>query len=115
MHYSLKWNARSSERDVVADRSVHEEALLQYGSHLPAEPAGIRRREVDAVHQHPPAGWQVQTLNEARQRALAGARSADDADELPRRNGQVDIAEHAWQVGTVAEADALEADLAMDR
>ncbi len=47
-----------------------------------------------AVHRHRTAGRHVQEAQDMQQRALAGARGADDGDHLAARHGQADVAEH---------------------
>src|SRR5690606_23759095 len=88
---ALGRNGGVDHRDIVADRSGEKDIVLQHDADLPAQPGGIDLRNVDTVYQHAPAFRHIEALNKLGQGALAGAGSADDADDLAGRNVQVDV------------------------
>ena len=71
--------------------------------------------QIDAVDQHAAALRHVEALDQLGERALAGARGADDADHLPRRHVEADVVQHFRAVDAIAESDVLERDIAADR
>ncbi len=101
--------------DVVADRTVEEHALLQHDADLTAQPGRVDDAEVEAVDEHAAALRHIEALHELRQRALAGPGRADDADDLPGRNVEVDVAQHLGAVDPVAKGHMLQRHLAAQR
>ena len=70
--------------DIVVDRSVEEERLLQNDAHLRAQRVLRQIAQVDAVDRDlAPAGI-VKTHEKVDHRRLSGARSADDPDHFAR-------------------------------
>ena len=51
-HHAAARHGGIGERDVVVDRAIEENVLLQDDADLPAQPAGIELGDVDAVEQH---------------------------------------------------------------
>src|ERR1700736_600663 len=69
--HALHGNGRINERDIVAHRPVEQHVLLHHHPDLAPQPRDIDHREIDAVHQHPPALRDIEALNELGERALA--------------------------------------------
>ena len=105
---------RIGERDVVAYRSVEQYVLLEHDADLPSQPRRVHHGKIDAVDQDATALGDVETLHELRQRALAGPRGADDADNLAGRHVERDVMQHLGAVRTIAERRVVESDLATD-
>ncbi len=53
----------------------------------------VEAGEIGAGHLHGPGGRVVETRQQAEERGLAAARGSPDADDLPRRNFEVEPAE----------------------
>ena len=83
---ALDRHRRIGERDIVADRAVEQHVLLQHDADLPPQPGGIDHGKIDAVDQNAPALRHVKPLDQLGERALAGTRRPDDADDLSRRD-----------------------------
>ncbi len=60
------------KRNVVADRSIEQNILLQHDADLAAEPCGVDHREIDAVDEDATAFRHIETLNKLGQGTLAG-------------------------------------------
>src|SRR5262245_6730235 len=106
---------RIGERDVVAHRGVEQNILLQHHADLPTQPGNIDGGEIDTVDQHASALGHVKPLQQLDERALAGARRADDANHLSRRHVEGHVMQDFRNVDPVAEGDVLEPDIAADR
>ncbi len=92
---------RAAVGDVLPDGRMEQLRLLQHEGDVLAEGAGRHLADVDAVDEHLAAGGVVEPGNQARQRALAAAAAADQADHLPWRGRERDVVEHgsSWHVG----------------
>src|SRR5262249_62225553 len=101
---------RVSERNVCAYRAVEQHIFLQHDAQLPTQPGGVDDGKVDAVHQHAPTLRYVEPLGKLGERALAGARGADDANDLTGRHAKTDVMQHFRPIHAVAEGDMPEAD-----
>src|SRR5258706_6185068 len=112
---ALHRHCRVGERDVVADRPVEEEILLENDADLTSQPRDVDHREIDAVDQDPPALWHVETLDELGDRRFARARRADNPDDLPGRDSEVDLMQHVRAIGAIAEEHTFERHLPDDR
>ena len=106
---------RVRKGDVIADAAVEQEVLLQHDADLAAQPRRVDRGKVHSVDEDAAALGHVEALNEACQRALAGAGRADDADDLSRGNVQIDSLEDFRSIDAVAERHPLERHGAADR
>ena len=102
------------QRDVVTDRTIEEDVLLQHDPNLPPEPGGVNRRDIDPVDEHAPAFRDVEPLYELRQRRLAGSGRPDDADDLAGRDLEGDIVQRGLAVEPVAEGHVVEADRTLE-
>src|SRR5262249_36753880 len=81
----LHRHGRVRERNVVAYRAVEQHIFLQHDAQLPTQPGGVDGGKVDALHHHAPTLRYVEPLGKLGERALAGARGADDANDLTGR------------------------------
>ena len=52
LHHHHARHGRIAERDVLVDRPVEQDVLLQHDADLPPEPARIELGDVDAVDHH---------------------------------------------------------------
>ena len=52
LHHQRPRHRRIAERDVLVDRAVEQDVLLQHDADLAAQPAGIELGDVDAVEHH---------------------------------------------------------------
>ena len=84
----------------------------KHDADLPPQPGGIDLADIDAVDQDLAALDAIEPLDELRQSRLAGARSADDADDLAGRDVEIDVLEHVGRVHAVAEGEAADLDRA---
>jgi hypothetical protein len=82
----IKRQHRITQRDVVPDGAIEEGVLLQHDADLLAQAGRVDDGDVLAVDQYAAAIGNEQALDQLRQRALAGAGTADDADDLSRRD-----------------------------
>ena len=75
------------ERDVVANRPVKENVLLQNNAQLPTQPGAVHHGEIDAVDEHSAAFGNVEPLYEFGERTCSapGGRT-DNANNLPGGN-----------------------------
>ena len=87
LHHHHPRHRRIAERDVLVDRPVEQDVLLQHDADLPSEPARIELGDVDAVDHHLTHLRAVQALDELGQRRFSRARRPDDRRSLrPRRS-----------------------------
>ena len=77
---------RIGKCDIVVDRAVEQDVLLQDDADIAAQPRWIDLREIDAIERDLPFLRNVETLDELRQCRLAGARRPDNADDLTGAN-----------------------------
>ena len=93
---SMFWNRLNCWKTIaMRERSCRSAALLPIVDLLAVEP--------DAA-----AGWRQQAHQNAQQRALAGARGTDQADDLPLVHGEADALEHGDVAVVRAEVNELE-------
>ena len=112
---ALDRHAGIGERDVVADRAVEQDVVLQHDAQLAPQPRAVDHGEIDAVDQHAAALGDIEPLDELGERALAGAGRPDNADDLTRRNAETDVVQNLRPIDAVAKRDMLENDVAADR
>ena len=101
--------------DIIADRTVEQDVVLQDHADLTAQPGRVDLRDIDAVDEHPAALGHVKALRKLGQGALAGPGRADDSDHLSGRNVQTDVVENFRAVYPVTKGDVFERDIAADR
>ena len=104
-----------AERDILPHRSVEEYVLLEHHADLAPEPGRIDKREVDAVDQHSSLFGDVEALDQLGEGRFAGAGRPDDPQHLAGGDVEADPAQRLGRVGTIAEADLVELDAALDR
>ena len=109
----LRRRARRAERDVLGDRAGEEEALLRDDAELAAQRRLRHLAQVEAVDRDPPVARVVEAGEQLRDRRLAGAGVADERDGRPGGHVEVEPCRTSGAVA-VAEADVLEADVALD-
>ena len=88
LHHDHARHRGIAKRDVLVDRAVEENVLLQHDADLPAQPSGIQLGDVDAVDHHLTGLRTVEALDRLGQRGFARARGTDDADHLARLDRQ---------------------------
>ena len=110
----LRCRVRSRERDVLGDGAAEEESLLGDDPELTAERVLRDVAEIVAVDLDPALRRVVEAGEELRDRRLAGAGLADERDRRARRDVEVEPVQHLRELRPVAEADTLEADVAVD-
>ena len=98
------------EGDVLVDRAVEQQVLLKHHADVAAQPRRIDLTEIRAVEEHLSLGREVEPLHEFRQGRLAGARWADDADRLARRDLERHVFQNVRGAGAISEADVAELD-----
>ena len=104
----------TAEGDVLAHRAGEEEALLRDDPELPAQRLLRDVAQVDAVDRDASLARVVEAGEQLRDRRLAGARVADERDRRAGRDVEVDPVQRP-RARAVAEADVLEAHVAVDR
>ena len=95
------------QHDVLERVQVAEQLeTLEHEAHLGGAHRGTRvfveREQVDAVEPDRPAGRRVEAGDDRQQRALAGARRADDGGRLVRREREIDLMENGQRPGGIA-------------
>ena len=116
---------RPAQADVVGDAAREEIHVLQHQAADAAQLGEVELADVDAVDEDAPALDVVEAQQQADDRGLAGAGRADDADPLPGRHLERDVAQHPVEsrhrlggigrrrgVDAVGEPDVLEHDVA---
>ena len=86
-------------RDVLERREFRQQMmkLIDEAERAVAHLAAFRfgqRRERRAFDEYFASRWRVESAQQMQQRALAGARSADDGDTLARANVEIDAHQH---------------------
>ena len=99
--------------DVLRDRAVEQERLLQHHADLLAQGLQSTAPARRAVDQDLPLVRVVEAAEQVDQRGLAGAAGADQADHLARLDDEADVVQHRL-ARLVAEGDVLELDPALD-
>jgi hypothetical protein len=64
MHHHRAWHGRIAKSDVLVDRPIEQDVLLQHDADLPPEPARIELRRVDAIDHHLAGLRAVQALHQ---------------------------------------------------
>ncbi len=105
---------RDPEGDVVTQRGVGEEDHLGYDAQARVPLTGAPSH-VHPVDLHTSLGRIEQTQHEVDEGALAPSGRTDDAQELPRCHGEVDVAERVARRAGVAERDVADPQLATQR
>ena len=100
----------AGQRDVLAQRRVEQEGVLEDEPDLAAERGDLQLAQVTAVVQDAPFLRIPEAEQEIDDGALPRARGADDRDVLPGGDGQAEVVQDR-PAGLVAEPDALEPDL----
>src|SRR6185437_7417978 len=95
--------------DVVANRAVEQEVLLQHDAHLPAQPHRIGLLQIDAVDENPTGFRDVEALEQFREGALTRAAAPNDANGGTGCNRARKVAQNFRTVKLIPEADTLEA------
>ena len=111
---ALDRHARIGKRDILADGAVEQLVFLQHDADLTPQPRDIDHRKIDAVHQHPPAFGHIKPLGQLGESGFAGARRADDADDLACGNGEIDVVQNLRPIDLIAKMHMLEADGSLD-
>src|SRR6185437_16240089 len=79
--------------DVLGDRAVEEEGVLQHDADLIAQVAQAEFLQADSVDEYLSVVRVIEAANQINEGALAGAGLADEADHLARLNRDVEILE----------------------
>ena len=105
----------SGEPKAMLSRTVpgEQEPFLRHDAELPAERLLGHVAKVDAVDRDPPLERVVEAGEELRDRRLARARVPDEGDRRSGGDVEVDSVQHLG-ARAVAEADVLQADVAVD-
>ncbi len=106
--------ARIGQRDVLPQAAVEQYVLLQHHADLTTQAGGIGEREIQPIDEHPTAFRHIQALDQLGERALARARTADDADDLTGLDVQGDALEHFQGIGPIPKVDIVERDATRD-
>ncbi len=89
---------------------VEEDRLLRDGADLLPQPGRIELGERHAVEEEPPRVGVVEPREQRGDRGLAGARGADERDDLAGLDREVDPVQHLHVApGRIGEVDALKA------
>ncbi|OIQ74172.1 hypothetical protein GALL_441820 [mine drainage metagenome] len=104
----LDRHGRIRQCDVVTNRLVEKDVLLQHRANLAAQPRRINHREVHAIDQHAAAFGNVEALDELGHRALARTRGSDDADDLSGGYAKTDVVQHLRPVDAVTKHNMVE-------
>ena len=99
-----------AERNVLRHGSPEDRIVLLHRADVAAQPRRIEHHRVHAVEQQAPFGRHVQLLDQAHERALAGAGGSDEADRLAGGDLQRDAVERVAIAARIAEPDILETD-----
>ena len=99
--------------DVLGDRAVEEEVVLQHDPEMLAVVAQLDRGEVVAVDQDAARQRPVERHDQADQRALAGAARSDERRRRTRRRPKRDVLQHR-HAGGVLKAHVVKRHLAAD-
>src|SRR5262245_19762455 len=102
---------RAREGDVLGDRAVEQEVVLQDHAEVAAVVGQAQAREVAAVDRDAPALRAAEGHHEADERALARAARANERRGRAGRRAERDLVQHGLLV-VVGEAHALEGDVA---
>src|SRR5262249_23691389 len=99
--------------DVLGDRVVEKGNVLRHeGDARPQKPR-LDRRYGNTIHRNASALWIVEAQDETKNRALAGARGADDGDRLSPLDVEADAIEGGRiRASRVGEPHMLEGDRA---
>src|SRR5262249_39675109 len=95
------------EGNVLSDRAVEEEGLLQHHSQVTSVAVEPQRREVGAVHQHAPLRRRVERAHETDEGGLARPRWAHERRDRAGLGVERHAAQHRLALA-VREADVLE-------
>ena len=109
----LHRRVRPAVADVVADRAVEQEVVLQHDAELRAVVAQAHVREVVAVDENPPGFRPVERHHEADERALPRSAGADERGRRAGRRAEGHVLEHRHAL-VVLEAHVVERDLAVN-
>ena len=99
--------------DVLGNRPVEQEVVLQHHAEMRSIVAQLDARQVVAVHEHAPRQRPVERHHQADQRALARSARADERRRRSGRRHERDALEHRNAV-VVLERHVVEGDLAAD-
>ncbi len=104
---------RAAGRNVVAQRQLEADEILEHRGHARAPRVEVERAQVDAVDLDRAGLRVVQAAQQFRERRLAGAVLADDRERRTGRNRQIETVEHRFaRRRRIRERDVAEADLA---
>ena len=95
-------------RDVLVDGARHQPAVLEHHPHLAAHRLDVELGEVVVVEVDGAGLGLLEAQQLPEQRRLAGARRADDRDELAGLGPQGNVVEHERAVWVVAERDVVD-------
>src|SRR5581483_10965078 len=98
-----------AQPDVRGDGPREEVRLLQYHAEPPAQFDGIKFPDVNAVNQHAPAAYIVETQQQAEDGCLAGSGMAHQRDGFPGLYGEAQVFEHPL-FAVVGEPNVLKLD-----
>src|SRR5205823_613667 len=84
---------RARERDVLGNRAVEEEVVLQYHAKLGAIIGQRHGREIPPIHEHAAALRSMEREYETDQRALARSRRTDECRGRPRPHPKGNVLE----------------------
>ena len=97
-------------RNVLGDRGVEDERLLEDDGDLVAQRAQCQVANVDAVDRHRPVRGVIEAKQQLRERRLAGTAAADHGDDIAGADLERDGAENVAVRFGVPETDVMERD-----
>src|SRR4029453_13792669 len=103
------------QRDLVPDRTVEEDTVLENYTDLSAQPGGVYLSHVDPVDQNPASLGDIQPLHQFGQSALPRSRGAHYSNDLPCRNVQLHISKDLGPIDAVAKGHLFERNITSDR
>src|SRR5262249_54282457 len=99
--------------DVLPQRTVKENCLLQHETDLLAQGPLLESTHVDAVDFYDSRSWIVEAWDQTNDRRLAGACRANEGRDLSGLDGQAQIFQNR-RLGRIREAHMLKLDLAFE-
>src|SRR5215471_5940764 len=100
--------------DVLAHRAAKQEIFLQHDADLRAHMREVQFLQILAVDAHEPCLRSIETLYQPRNRRLARAAAADNADDLTGCNREGDVLERGGRRGGIEKGYTVEFDAASD-
>ena len=104
----------TAEGDVLRDGAAEQEPLLRDDPELAAERALRHAAQVVTVDRDPALGRVVEAGDQLRDRRLAAPVWPTSATVVPGQDVELEPVQHLGKLRPVAEADAVEVDVALD-